>query len=207
MAWERVQAYKWDLFKQTVDLKNWHQHPKGHGWVENTAFVADTVYVGKNCIIAGNAKILDKVRLSGGCFISGNAIIADEARIRESHIYGHATVNCKAQISKSRVWGHAVVSGNAKIDHGEVGGDVTVDGEAFVGEGSYIKGYIHLTGTVQVYFVHLDEGIIDGLAPKGLVSKRTSRPDGPKSELIIEKIPEDEIIVLNPEILSPGKKK
>jgi hypothetical protein len=29
----------------------WHQHSKGGGWVQNTAKVAETVYVGQNALV------------------------------------------------------------------------------------------------------------------------------------------------------------
>ena len=35
--------------------ETWHKHPNGKGWVENTANVAETAYVGPKALVYGNA--------------------------------------------------------------------------------------------------------------------------------------------------------
>jgi hypothetical protein len=37
--------------------ETWHQHPNGGGWVQNTATVDESAYVGKNALVYGNAKV------------------------------------------------------------------------------------------------------------------------------------------------------
>ena len=40
-----------------------HQHPYGGGWVADSAFVADTVYVGPNAKVYGKAWVSGNVRI------------------------------------------------------------------------------------------------------------------------------------------------
>ena len=46
----------------------WHQHPNGNGWVENTALVDKNAFIGESALVFGNAKVY------------GNAQVYEDAR-------------------------------------------------------------------------------------------------------------------------------
>jgi len=37
----------------SATVETWHQHPNGGGWVQNTAHVDKTAYIGRNAVVAG----------------------------------------------------------------------------------------------------------------------------------------------------------
>ena len=61
-----------------------HRHPKGGGWVADTAYVSETAFVGPNAQVYGEA------------WVYGKAWVYDEA-----HVYGEAHVVGEAQIGGS----------------------------------------------------------------------------------------------------------
>ena len=67
-----------------------HQHKRGHGWIANSAHVADTVYVGPHALVYGKADLSERVRVEDFAQVSGTA----------------------------KLLGDCVVSGNCWIDHG-----------------------------------------------------------------------------------------
>ncbi len=80
-------------------------HPNGGGWVENTARVSHTVYVGPNAKVCGNAIAQAYAR------ITDNAVISDYG-----HVQAHAQVSGNAKVKGyAIVYQHCVVSGNAVI--------------------------------------------------------------------------------------------
>ena len=75
----------------------WHQHPNGKGWVQNTARVDSSVYVFGSAQVFGNARVLGDARVYGNAQVSGSA-----------RVFGDAWVSGSAQVS-----GDARVSGDA----------------------------------------------------------------------------------------------
>lgn len=82
-----------------------HQHPKGKGWVADTAHVDDDCFIGEFAQVFGRARV------------TGNAIIKDYARVYgEATVYGNARVYGDAQVAENAsVFGDARVSGHAQI--------------------------------------------------------------------------------------------
>ena len=78
-------------------LETWHQHPTGGGWVQTTAKVETTAYVGPDAWVSGNARVYGNAQVYGDAWVSGNA-----------QVYGNAWVYGNARVS-----GNAQVSGNA----------------------------------------------------------------------------------------------
>jgi hypothetical protein len=90
--------------------ENWHQHPNGRGWVENTAKVDRTAYVGPNAIV------MDEARIVGSAKIKGNARVGGSALVEDSTIDGRAEVNEMAKILKnSEVTGNTFIGGYAVL--------------------------------------------------------------------------------------------
>jgi carbonic anhydrase/acetyltransferase-like protein (isoleucine patch superfamily) len=107
------------------DVKDWHRHENGGGWVYKNAFVAPTAFVDYSSVVSYNAKVLDSAGVHGYCHIKDNAIVC-----------GNAVVSGGASISDN-----AVVSGSAHVcgdsivkDSAFVGGDAVLDCTACVSD-------------------------------------------------------------------------
>jgi UDP-3-O-[3-hydroxymyristoyl] glucosamine N-acyltransferase len=100
-------------------LEEWGQHENGGGWVQKTARVAETAYVGPLTIISGEAQILQCARIVDEASVTGMAIVA-----------GNALIGGRAYVG-----GQAKVGGDAKIlGSTEVGGFFSMtDGELTTG--------------------------------------------------------------------------
>ncbi len=94
-------------------------HPNGGGWVEETATVADSVYVGPRAKICNSPEVSGNVRIDGGnygAFVYNNARVYGNAFIGEySYISGNAHVYGNARVLGSAVEGNAKVYGSAVI--------------------------------------------------------------------------------------------
>ena len=74
-----------------------HQHPRGLGWVANTAKVVPSVYVGPWAIVYGKAQLEGKVRVLDLAQISGNVHLSGDVLV-----YGNCWLdgNFKANTGK-----------------------------------------------------------------------------------------------------------
>lgn len=65
-----------------------HWHPNGGGWVDNSANVASTVYVGPRAAVFGSSTVTGNARIEGlawvnsGATISGNVVVKDNAIVQ-----------------------------------------------------------------------------------------------------------------------------
>lgn len=91
-----------------------HHHPFGNGWVANSAYVEDTVYIGKNAQIFGNATVKDDVLVTDYAQISGFSIVRDHACVRGNAVLsGSCTIQDSSEISgDSFINRHIVVKGH-----------------------------------------------------------------------------------------------
>ena len=53
-------------------LETWHVHSNGGGWVQNTATVAKSAYVGLNARVYGDAPVFENARVSGDARVFGD---------------------------------------------------------------------------------------------------------------------------------------
>lgn len=101
-----------------------HRHLNGGGWVADTAFVEETVYVGQYAKIHGYAKITDDVYIDEHADVAGYCTVKNQACIR----------------------GRAVIRGSCQIlENAEISGNVFLAGQFKIG------GYRVLNGN-QCYF-------------------------------------------------------
>ena len=121
-----------------------HQHPRGGGWVADTATVDETCFIGPyarvfdNAYVTGNAIINDgasvfcnasvsnHAKVYGDAMIYNNASIRDHARVSGfSKVFGNARVMDNAQVYESaEIYDKAIVCNNAEVyDHGKVFGN------------------------------------------------------------------------------------
>jgi len=130
-----------------ANKKTWHQHPNGKGWIQNTAKVANTVWIGPNALVYGNAQIYDNVRVYGDAQVYGRARVCGD-----SNVYGSAYVSGNVLVcGDSHVYGSAYVSGNAKV-YGEskVYGDAQVYGDALICDDAHVSRGHHNRGKVLI---------------------------------------------------------
>ncbi len=93
-----------------------HQHLNGGGWVQDTARVDLSAYVGPDAWVTGNAKVYEFARVMGNAHVWGNAQVFGYAQVRGNAIvYGNAQVYGNAVLS-----GEAAVSGNTILSSGFV---------------------------------------------------------------------------------------
>ena len=62
----------------TLRNEEQHQHPNGKGWVAETAYVADSVFVGPHAIVYGRAQLSDAVRIEDTAQVSGHAELSGD---------------------------------------------------------------------------------------------------------------------------------
>ena len=58
-----------------------HRHMTGHGWVSNTATVADSVFVGPFALVYGKAELSGRVRVEDSAQVSGTATLSGDVRV------------------------------------------------------------------------------------------------------------------------------
>jgi|694.fasta_scaffold00075_77 predicted acyltransferase (DUF342 family) len=122
-------------FKDGNGLVAAHRHPKGKGWVANTAKVDEDCFIGEDARVYGNA------------VVSGNARVYDKARV-----YGDATITNSARVSgNSKVYGNAVVCNNAMIyGDAEVYEDAKVRNHSQVYGSAIVCGDADLSGNIKI---------------------------------------------------------
>lgn len=137
MTLEELQAIFPDATEET-----WHRHPNGCGWVQNTATVADTAYVGPYALVYGNAQVYDNAKIRFRSRVYGNAVVCDGAEIA-----GNARVAVDAKVYESaRVYGTAAVYGSARVR-----GNAAVYDDALVCGNALIAGSSRICGNARVY--------------------------------------------------------
>ena len=71
----------------------WHQHPNGGGWVQNTATAHKTAYIGGGALVYGDAQVCGGAQVYGDAQVYGNARVYGTA-----WVYGDARVSGDAQV-------------------------------------------------------------------------------------------------------------
>jgi len=95
-----------------------HQHPRGGGWVADTAKVAYTVYIGPDAKVYGNALVYDNAQVYGNALVYNNALVYGNAKVYgDAEVSGNAKVYDNALVyGDAEVYGNTLVCGDAKID-------------------------------------------------------------------------------------------
>ncbi len=108
-----------------------HLHSNGGGWVQNSATVASTVYVGPAAMILGNSNIGGQVRIENTSLVK-NAVLSGQVRILNNAFVNGGTYS-----------GNAVVQGQGFAEN------VTMSNNALIGMRAKVTNYT-LSGTVEV---------------------------------------------------------
>ncbi|MGD9209302.1 MAG: hypothetical protein PVI90_00930 [Desulfobacteraceae bacterium] len=154
----------------------WHRHPDGGGWVENSAKVEGTVLVGKDAQVYGEAQVY------GFALVYGNAKVHENAQV-----YGNAKVYGDAEVyGDAWVYGNAWICGNAKVF-----GDTEVYGYATVKDGNWNVTPFQLHGSKHFLCVCAPRILKIGCIEKNIdewlkMYERTGRTHGYSDEEIEE---------------------
>ena len=134
-----------------VDLTTGSVHSNGGGWVQDSAQVANTVYVGPDSRVCRDARVYGNAALRKGSHVGGNAVVYGNATLINAavgcyngvHIYGNARVIGAAicggriyddtkvtyiRMDGGAVYGNAKVARGAQIYGGEIFGSAVVRG-------------------------------------------------------------------------------
>ena len=134
-------------------------HGNGGGFVEGTATVDSTAYVGVDAVVCGTAKVKGNARVFGNAQITGNAEVKDNVLVYDSaKIGGNAVIKDNAKVyDNSEVKGSAVISDNAKVykmatvsDTAQVYGNAKVYGIALVYNSAEVYGSAKVYGNAEV---------------------------------------------------------
>ncbi len=143
---------------------NGHLHFNGGGWVQNSATVASTVYVGPTAIVRGNSNISGQVRIEGTAVVrnatmSGSVRILGNAFVDGGTYTQNARVQGNAFVVNAIMSGSALVGMRARVDNYNLSGTVEVGGDVVVynDQGSCNNGvYYRLTNYYDNKFLECD---------------------------------------------------
>lgn len=141
-----------------------HLHPNGGGWVQNSALVANSVYVGPAAMILGNSVINGDARIENTALvldasIDGNVRILDNAFVIRGTYTGNAIVRGQAFVENCTMSDQALVGMRAKVYNYDLYGTIEVGGDVLVynEDGSCDNGvYYRLTNYYDNKFLECD---------------------------------------------------
>ena len=106
---------KFDFGKGAVPA---HQHPRGKGWVADSALIAPNARVGPDAQVFGDATLANGARVEDQARVFGQATIESDAKVGGSaSVFGHVRVRRGAYVNKTPVFGSLPFSWHAYQDH------------------------------------------------------------------------------------------
>ena len=125
-----------------------HQHPRGGGWVADTADIDPEAFLQSGCVVFGRARVVGSVRIEGASTVRDDAWVWGNARISNgSVVCEHGMVSEEAWINDgSMVRGRAWVTGQAYLSGASV-----VRDEALVTQDARVEERSEVGGRAQVY--------------------------------------------------------
>lgn len=123
-------------FRSTFRL-NGSTHPNGGGFVENTASVSPTVYVGAHAMVLGNAALSGNVRIENTALvrdaaISGEVVVKDNAFVLGGNYSDNVVIAGQAFVENTTMSGNALVHMRARVANYILSGNVEVGGDVVV---------------------------------------------------------------------------
>lgn len=129
-------------YQNAVDFRkqlkvNGAKHPNGGGWVEHSAIVDNSVYVGAHAVVLGNSKITGNVRIEKravvkDAIISDSVIVTDNAFIKSGTYSDKAKIAGQAFLENDIMKDNALVHMRAKVKDYTLRGDIEVGGNVVV---------------------------------------------------------------------------
>ena len=125
------------VLSRRKEVSDFHRHPNGGGWVENTAMADETVVVEEGAAICDNARVKGNTSVCNNAMVCGNALVDESA-----HIGGEAKVSGNAEVfGNARVFGDAHVYESAKVfQDARIRGDTWLKGNVTVRKYTYLYG-------------------------------------------------------------------
>jgi NDP-sugar pyrophosphorylase family protein len=128
-----------------------HKHDNGKGWVEDSAVVDDSVYVGPKAEVYNFAQVRGYCRLENQVRVYGSARIYDRVKLkRYARVLGRAVIRDETELTDNvRVEGNALVAGTSRLQdsvivresayilHSILSGGGTVSGQAMLVRSSF----------------------------------------------------------------------
>lgn len=124
------------LFRNQLKT-NGHLHSNGGGWVQNSASVASSVYVGPTALVLGNAVLTDNVRVEKTAIVrdgqlSGNTIVSDNALITGGSYADHVRIRGQAFAENVTMSDSALLHMRARVSNYHLSGNIEVGGDVLV---------------------------------------------------------------------------
>ncbi|MCC6459638.1 MAG: hypothetical protein IT260_04140 [Saprospiraceae bacterium] len=152
------------LFRAALKTDNGHWHANGGGWVQNTASVAPSVFIGPAAIVLGNSTLTDQVRIDHTAVvqdadISEQVQVLDNAFVDGGSYSGMAVIRRQAFVERSTLSGQASIGMRARVSNYRLSGDIEVGGDVVVynADGDCDNGvYYRLTNYYDNKFLECD---------------------------------------------------
>ena len=123
-------------FRKQIKIDG-HIHANGGGWVQNSAEVEASVYIGPKAIVLGNADLTGNVRIENTAIVS-NATMSGDVKVIDNAVVVGGTYSGSAIISGQSFVENVTMSEQAKIDmrarvtNYDLSGDIEVGGDVVV---------------------------------------------------------------------------
>ncbi|MEI6412175.1 MAG: DUF6055 domain-containing protein [Bacteroidota bacterium] len=141
-----------------------HLHPNGGGFVQNSANVSPSVYVGAHAMVLGNAVLSDSVRIDHTAIVrdatmSGDALVLDNAVVQGGTFSDHATIKGHAYVENVTMLENALIGMRPVVINYDLSGNIEVGGDVIVynEDGNCDNGvYYRLTNYYDNKFLECD---------------------------------------------------
>jgi len=157
---------------KATNKKNGAPHPHGGGWVDASASVDETAYVGPQARVLENAQVRGNTRLEDYAIAKGRSIVSENAVLR-----GNALVDRSGRVS-----GNAIVEEEASVYEGEVTDDARIGALTLIESGRTqiagkavvravmnrvrdvkLSGSVQLIGDIELHSRELSQGVFYGM--------------------------------------------
>ncbi|HAQ37164.1 MAG TPA: hypothetical protein DCX89_07125 [Saprospirales bacterium] len=114
-----------------------HLHPNGGGWVQNSASVSSSVYLGPHTLVLGNAHLSGDVRVENTAMVrdavvSGQVIIRDNAYVQGGQLSDQVIIEGQSFAENNTMWGQAKLNMRARVSNYRLHGNIEVGGDVIV---------------------------------------------------------------------------
>jgi hypothetical protein len=176
---------------QTVTNPTGSKHSNGGGFVQSTATVDATVYIGPNARVLGTAQVKGSARIEGRAVVKGNAqvsgsaVVKDYAMIAGGKVYDRAVVSDGASVFNGDVYGDAKIHGAAIISNSgaKIYGNAQVGGVVLIDAATNLSGTAQLLGDGEVYNITATSGVYYGLVDAGVIGNSQHKFDAVPTEV------------------------
>lgn len=131
-----------------------HQHPRGGGWVADTAEVDETCYVGPYATVFGFAEVRDNAFINDNAKVYGKALVQNNAKVYgNAEVYEDCVIMNNGRVSgNAKIYGQAVVADEASVfDDAEVYGNVVLKNFVEIYDNAKAHGNFQLSGFAKIY--------------------------------------------------------